>query len=259
MGTGIAVLMYHELATPGRPLCQADPGYRRYVVPASAFQEQLTYLKALGYAGISMGEALKGPQDKPVVLTFDDGCESDLRIAAPLLASLGLTATFYITAGFLGRPAFMTESQLRKLSAAGFEIGCHSMTHPYLTELDAAGLHQEIVEAKERLEQIVGHAVEHYSCPGGRFDGRVVAKVKEAGYATLAHSQARLYSSEGNRYSIGRIPVLCNTSPEEIGNICDGRGLWVRALSQQLRSTAQSLLGNRLYNSVRDSLLSRSE
>lgn len=251
--------MYHELETPGRPLCQSDPGYRRYVVSAAAFQAQLAHLKSSGIGAVSLGDALKGMQGRQVVLTFDDGCETDLRIAAPLLASLGFTATFYVTAGFLGRLGFMTAPQVRGLSAAKFEIGCHSMTHPYLTELDSAGLHREIVDAKEKLEQIVGRAVEHFSCPGGRFDDRVVSRVKEAGYSTLAYSQPRLFRGERDRYSIGRIPVLCDTSPEEFRSVCEGRGLWRRAWGQQLRSAAQRLLGNRLYDGLRSSLLSRSE
>ena len=259
MQNGIAVLMYHELETPGRPLCQSNPGYRRYVVPASAFQGHLAHLKSLGYEGIGVGGALKGVRDKQVVLTFDDGAETDLRIAAPLLASFGFRATFYVTAGFLGRPGFMTESQVRELGAAGFEIGCHSMTHPYLTEIDTAGLHREIVESKERLEKIAGRAVEHFSCPGGRFDDRVVAKVKDAGFETLANSEPRLYTSESDCHSIGRTAVLRGDSSVQVESICEGRGLWQRALGQQLRSRVQSLLGNRLYDSVRASWLSRGE
>jgi peptidoglycan/xylan/chitin deacetylase (PgdA/CDA1 family) len=259
MANRIAVLMYHELGVEGRPPCQSDPGYRRYIVPASAFQSQLAYLKSSGYAGISMGESLKGVHGRCVVLTFDDGCETDLKVAAPLLHDLDFRATFYVTVGFLGRPGYMTESEMRELSAAGFEIGCHSMTHPYLTELDDAGLYQEIVGAKEKLEQVLGCAVEHFSCPGGRFDERVVATVKEAGYATLANSEPRVYSSESDRYSIGRISVLCATSTSELERICEGRGLWRRVLGQQMRFAAQTLMGNRLYDNLRSSILSRSE
>ena len=259
MANGIAVLMYHELEVPGRPLCQADPGYRRYVVSGSAFRSHLAHLKSLGYQGISSGDALEGIQGRQVVLTFDDGSETDLKVAAPLLASVGFRATFYVTAGFLGLPGFMTEQQLRELSAGGFEIGCHSLTHPYLTELDSGGLHREIVEAKEKLEQVVGHAVKHFSCPGGRFDDRVVAKVKDAGYSSMANSEPRMYSGEGSPYSIGRSAILREASSAQIERICEGRGLWRHAVGQKVRFGIQRVLGNRLYDSVRASLLSRTD
>src|SRR5215475_3589529 len=176
MANGIAVLMYHELSVPGRPLCQSDAGYRRYIVPAATFRIQLAHLKSSGFAGVCVGDALNRVLARQVALTFDDGCETDLRFAAPVLHQFGFRATFYITVGFLGRSGYMTASQVRELGGAGFEIGCHSMTHPYLTELDGAGLQQEITGAKEKLEQVLGRAVEHFSCPGGRFDERVVAR-----------------------------------------------------------------------------------
>lgn len=259
MANGIAVLMYHELGTPGRPLCQNDPGYRRYIVPAASFETQLRNLKSLGYTGISMGCALKGISAKQVVLTFDDGCETDLTVAAPILHELGFNATFYVTAGFLGKAGYMTDSQLRELSSGGFEIGCHSMTHPYLTDLDSAALAGEIGAAKDKLEQILGQAVEHYACPGGRFDDRVVAKVKEAGYSSFATSHPQLFARPEDRYRIGRIPVLKNTSIRQLEDICEGRGLWRLALGQHSRLAIQSLVGNRLYDNVRSALLSRSE
>jgi peptidoglycan/xylan/chitin deacetylase (PgdA/CDA1 family) len=259
MANGIAVLMYHELQSAGRPLCHADAGYQRYVVAATAFRVQLEQLKASGFSGVCIGDALKGLTGKHVGLTFDDGCESDLIFAAPALNELGFHATFYITAGFLGRSGYLTEPQLRELIAGGFEIGCHSMTHPYLNELDDTALHDEIAGAKEKLEQVVGRPVEHFSCPGGRFNQRVVAKVKEAGYATLANSEPSLYSRETDVYSIGRIPVLHNTEASELERICEGRGLWRRALGRKIRSSAQKVVGNRLYDGLRSSLLSRSE
>ena len=73
-------LMYHELQVPGRSLCRDDPGYTRYVIPAADFRAQLEHLHSLGLRGMSVGQALEGEDgDRPsVVITFDDGCESDL-------------------------------------------------------------------------------------------------------------------------------------------------------------------------------------
>ena len=119
MNAGVAFLMYHELELPGRELCQSDPGYTRYIVPASAFESQMRCLKELGYQGVSVSQSLAPSAGKKVVITFDDGCATDLEVAAPVLRALNFSATFYVTAGFLGRRGFMTAAQLRELCGRG--------------------------------------------------------------------------------------------------------------------------------------------
>lgn len=96
-----------------------------------------------------------GGRPKSVAVTFDDGCESDLIIAAPILKEAGCNATFYATVSYLGQRGYMSAIELRELSAFGFEIGCHSMTHAYLTDLDDHGLQRETGEAKTQLEEIL--------------------------------------------------------------------------------------------------------
>ena len=47
------------------------------------------------------------PTNRSVCITFDDGCETDLIAAAPVLRESGFSATFYLTAGFLGTPGYL--------------------------------------------------------------------------------------------------------------------------------------------------------
>ena len=63
-----------------------------------------------------------------VVLTYDDAIDQHLDSAIPVLDSLGLKATFYLT-------AFSTSMQTRlndwkKLAANGHELGNHTLYHP---------------------------------------------------------------------------------------------------------------------------------
>jgi len=258
MGSGVAFLMYHELELPGRALCQTEPGYTRYIVAASEFERQMQHLKGLGYEGVTVSRAMEFGDGPQVALTFDDGCETDLIVAAPVLNALGFGATFYTTVGFLGKRGYMTEAQLRKLSDAGFEVGCHSMTHPYLSDLDEAGLRREIIDAKAQLEQMIGRRVEHFSCPGGRFDERVIQIAKESGYRSLATSRPQLNLKISDPYRLGRIAVLRQTTQDELIKICAGRGSWKLSAQQTVQSTAKRLLGNRLYDRVRAVLLGNS-
>jgi peptidoglycan/xylan/chitin deacetylase (PgdA/CDA1 family) len=250
-------LMYHELELPGRPLCQPEPGYVRYVVQEANFCEQMEWLQSVGRRGISVSQALEGKVSGGVAITFDDGCETDLTVAAPILREANFGATFYITVEFLGRPGYMTRSQVRELSDAEFEIGCHSMTHPYLTDLDDAGLHREIVESKEQLEEITGRPVHHFSCPGGRWSSRVAEFARRAGYRSVATSRIGTNGPAADAFQLARIAVMRGLSIRGFADLCSGRGLWQKQLRDSLQNKAHQLLGNTAYDRLRSLLLGR--
>jgi len=252
--------MYHELEIPGRSLCQNEAGYSRYVVLQEDFRSQMRWLQKAGWRGMSVSEALSfppqnGEQRHGVVVTFDDGCESDLIAAVPILKESAFNATFYVTVAFLGRRGYMTSTQLRELSASGFEVGCHSMTHAYLTGLDEHGLQCELVQAKKQLEQVLGKPVNHFSCPGGRYNGRVMQAARRADYRSVAHSRIQVNKSATNPFHLGRIAILRRTELPAFQEICRGEGLWKMQLREGLRSVAKQVLGNSLYDRGRGLVL----
>jgi peptidoglycan/xylan/chitin deacetylase (PgdA/CDA1 family) len=63
-----------------------------------------------------------------VVLTYDDAIDQHLDNAVPVLDSLGLKATFYITGYSSSIRKRMNE--WRKLAANGHELGNHTLYHP---------------------------------------------------------------------------------------------------------------------------------
>ncbi len=251
----IVFLMYHELELAGRKLCQSEPGYVRYILPLEVFRSQMAWMKNSGWRGLNVGEAIRYPAEPSICITFDDGCETDLIAAAPVLRELGFNATFYLTAGFLGVPGYLNASQVRELDAQGFQIGCHSMTHPYLSDLPEPELKREIVDAKLQIETIVGHAIDHFSCPGGRYDQRTLQMARQAGFATVVNSQFHANSSSTSRYELGRVAMLRDLNIEQFSAICQGRGLWKKRLQHQARRGVQRVLGNRAYDYLRAVLL----
>jgi peptidoglycan/xylan/chitin deacetylase (PgdA/CDA1 family) len=251
----IVFLMYHELELPGRKLCQSEPGYVRYIVPAELFRRQMEWIRQSGMRGLSVGESVASPAEPGVCITFDDGCETDLIAAAPVLRELGFHATFYLTAGFLGTPGYMNTEQVQQLDSLGFEIGCHSMTHAYLTDLSEPELKREIADAKLQIEQIVGHPICHFSCPGGRVDGRALDMARRAGFQTVANSLFHANSARTNRYDLGRVAVLRNLPMREFQALSHGRGLLKKRILHGTRRIAQRMLGNRVYDQLRASVL----
>lgn len=247
----IVFLMYHELELPRRKLCQSEPGYVRYILTAETFRRQMEWLRQSKLGGLSVSQALRRPADPAVCITFDDGCETDLIAAAPVLREFGFGATFYLTSGFLGTPGYLNAQQVRELDSLGFDIGCHSMTHAYLSDLAEADLKREMVDARQQIEQIVGHPIAHFSCPGGRFDQRTLQMARQAGFETVANSLFHANSSRTDNYDLGRVAMLRDMSLEEFSAICRGRGLWKKRLVHRARRAAQRLLGNRAYDRLR--------
>ena len=251
----VVFLMYHELEAPGRTPSQRDPGYTRYVAQVADFRSQMELVKRKDWRGVSVGEAIGSFAERMVAITVDDGCETDLLFVAPILKELGFNATLYVTAGWLGQPGHLTHAQLGKLSSLGFEIGCHSMNHVYLTDLDDAALRREIVDAKSQLEQVIGAPVEHLSCPGGRFDDRVAAVARNTGYLTVATSRIHANHSSTDNFALGRVSIMRDTSIEEFWNICQARGLWRLKMGVHLREAAMKILGNTKYDRLRGAML----
>ena len=239
--------MYHELEQPGRPLCDAAPGYVRYVVRENDFLRQLDRLRGSGLAGMAVSEALSQARDG-VAITFDDGCETDLLVAAPALNARGFGATFYVTTGFLNRRGFLSSVQLRELADLGFEIGSHGVTHRFLPDLADAEVRMELSDSRKRLEDTIGRAVVHFSCPGGRWNMRLATLAEEAGYASVATS--RIGSANGC-FNLARAAVMRSTSLHGFDGLCGSTPGALTRFRHTALKLAKAALGNRAYVGLR--------
>lgn len=80
----------------------------------------------------------------------------------------------------------MTSGQVRLLHRAGMTIGAHTVNHPIVARMDAAGARQEIADGKAALEAIVGAPVTLFAYPNGKpgqdYLAEHVAIVKELGF-----------------------------------------------------------------------------
>jgi len=256
--SAMVYLMYHELERCGRTPCRTELGYLRYLLSEADFRMQLRFLREEGFQGIGVSQALASREGEPsVCITFDDGCETDLLVAASILQEFKFGATFYVVSGFLGRPGHLSPSQLRELSRAGFEIGCHSRTHAFLPALGTQRMRQEMAVPKVELEQMLGRFVNHFSCPGGRWSRRVADVAQQVGYASVATSRTGANSPSCNPYRLARVAVQRDVTLPEFARICRGQGLLARRSRELVLGGAKLLLGDPLYERVRSTLLWR--
>jgi peptidoglycan/xylan/chitin deacetylase (PgdA/CDA1 family) len=132
------------------------------------------------------------------------------------------------------------------------------MTHPYLSDLPEPELKREIVDAKLQIEQIVGHPIAHFSCPGGRFDRRTLEMAHRAGFQTVANSLFHANTSRTSPYDLGRVAMLREMPLAEFSATCHGQGLWKKRLQHSARRAVQQMLGNCIYDRLRKALLKES-
>jgi peptidoglycan/xylan/chitin deacetylase (PgdA/CDA1 family) len=58
-------------------------------------------------------------------------------------------------------------SQVRELAAGGIDIGCHTVSHPILSQLPMASQVEEIAGARDRIRQEIGAAPSTFAFPNG--------------------------------------------------------------------------------------------
>ena len=102
------VLTYHEVG--------ATPSGYIYSISAAQLDDHVRSL---------MPEA--------ALFTFDDGHQSHLHQAAPVLEKYGARGVFFVTAGWTeSRPGYMSWAELRELAARGHRIQAHGWSHKFL-------------------------------------------------------------------------------------------------------------------------------
>jgi peptidoglycan/xylan/chitin deacetylase (PgdA/CDA1 family) len=126
---------------------------------------------------------------KDVLITVDDSNESDYTIALPALQARNLRARFFAVAQRLDQMGYLSTTQLQALAAAGMAIGSHGLRHRRWAGLNEEDLHEELVEARQRLEQVVGRPVREAACPFGAYDRHVLRALRHLGYE-------RIYTSD---------------------------------------------------------------
>jgi peptidoglycan/xylan/chitin deacetylase (PgdA/CDA1 family) len=249
--------MYHELLAPGQQPSRPGEGYGRYVMPRDQFRSHLDCIRQCGARGVSIGDVFGSMNRNIVGLTFDDGCASDAMVAAPMLEDFGFSATFYLTVDWLGMPGYLTHHDVRQLAARGFDIGSHSLSHAYLSDLPDAELTRELQESRDRLAQITGTAIRNLSCPGGRWSERVARLAREIGYDSVADSSPLPWSPASDRFRIGRFAMTREISATDLNRLIVA-GSWKNAgLKMFVLQAAKNVLGNRRYDQLRSLILDK--
>lgn len=231
----VPALMYHEITT--EPLL---PGH--LAVSPADFAQQIGYLAGGQYTTLRAADVARlrrsgeSMPSRPVLLTFDDGFADVHDRALPLLAGQGVTATLYVTTGWirggegpraagsqqtisLPGTGMLSWSQIGEIAAAGIEIGAHTQTHPQLDQLGPQALRRELTGSKHELEDRLGRAVTGLSYPFGYSSRRVRAAAHAAGYSYALAVGNRLISGTDDQFALPRLTMGRSTGLADFARI----------------------------------------
>jgi hypothetical protein len=251
-----AVFCFHDIVALDR-LPEVPVTHRPYALPPEEFRACMLAARESGRRAVRAGEVPGELGGAFYALTFDDGRASDYTEAFPVLAELGMAATFFVVPTMVDTPGHVTWAQLREMVAAGMEVGSHSLTHPFLHRLDRAGIAREYGESKRVLEDRLGAAVRTASLPRGWEPPEFESVIAELGYRVFCTSRVAWWHPGDRPLSMPRIGVRRGMPAEEFGAIAGAvpRAIWRLQAIDAAKSVAKRCLGLDGWQRLRAPLL----
>jgi len=213
--TPAPVLMYHVIAPP--PAGAPFPGL--YVPPAE-FREQMLALQRAGFHAVTQEQLrqhwLRGvvlPPGKPVVVSFDNGYQSQYSQALPILRSMGWAAVENLQLeGLPPSQGGFGAGQVQALIDAGWELNTQGLSHADLITLSGAELEAQVAGARRILQRRYHVPVNWFCYPSGHYDAAVIEEVKRAGYVGSTTVIPGWAQAHEDPYRMHRLRVLGGTS-----------------------------------------------
>ncbi len=203
-------LMYHDLT-------ENEAWTSAWTTMPDKFRTDMTALLDAGYVPLSLEDYVAGNvragQDY-FVLTFDDGYTSNLTMALPILAELGIPATVFVITGNTTLNGHMTWDELREITASGIvSVYSHTETHLKANETTTADFLNNEHTAWAQIEENLTPAMKAMAYPHGAYTRESMAALAAEGYKVFAIQDVPWWYTEGNDAGI-RILMRHNVAYE---------------------------------------------
>lgn len=206
-GIKLPVLMYHQVLDLPSKL-------GKYVVSPQELEADLRLLRELGYETVTVSELIAycsgegSLPKKPIMLTFDDGYQTDYKNVFPLLRQYNMKAVFSVVGAYTERYstegidkhinyAHLSWDEISEMQKSGH---CEFLNHSYnLHSLDgrhgclkASGesdsdyralIHDDITHAQRLLAEKLGKAPPTFTYPYGGTDDELREIIREEGFS----------------------------------------------------------------------------
>jgi peptidoglycan/xylan/chitin deacetylase (PgdA/CDA1 family) len=154
-------------------------------------------LKENRYSIVNLRGLSESSPANSVCLTIDDGYESFLDEALPILTLENIPATLFILTDYVGRSndwdltlninrrRHLTWEMIKEIHHSGVEIGSHTKTHRDLTRLSPTKVNEELTESKKILEDQLGVTVTSIALPFGAANLEIISAARQSGYLEI--------------------------------------------------------------------------
>ncbi|MDR3591964.1 MAG: polysaccharide deacetylase family protein [Negativicutes bacterium] len=203
----IPVLNYHKVM---------DGADTPLAIKTKEFDRQMAYLQENGFHSITPDQLVdfilegKALPDKPVLITFDDGYQDFYDNAYPTLRKYGFTATVFLITDVVGRdPGYLTWDEIIEMrqQGKGIVFGSHTLSHVLLDTVSAEEVTAQLVKSREGAEWRMDVPVKYFAYPGGAYNSRIEALVREAGYRAAFTINLGRVQKNSDVYALERIPI----------------------------------------------------
>jgi len=221
----IPVITYHLIT-------EDSSKWSDYCISPQKLEEDFKLLIANGYKTLSItelsdiysainknplqGDKIINKYKKSVVLTSDDGYESDFKYIFPLMQKYKIKFNFFVVGGFLDKKSYLTSYEIIEMAANNLvEFGNHSNGLHNLQEATLGEMYNKLdfneaiindfISENVILKQLTNKTPLSLSYPYGIFSNNIDAMLQKKGFKlrfTTAGGTANPFTNDTN---IGRI------------------------------------------------------
>lgn len=194
-----AVLCYHHIVSDE----EAAETKNEAVISVSEFEEQMKYLYDHGYYTANLTDmenflySKKQLPEHTVLITFDDGYESNYTYAYPILSKYGFRAVIFLIGGAIEDSSAdsaaipkLSVDEMREMSESGLiEFGSHTFGAHYMVDKKSAFVEmnkdevaKDFENMKDFFEKIGAPKVLSMAYPYGQYNDKIVTSAVIEGY-----------------------------------------------------------------------------
>lgn len=192
-------------------------------VSSRMFEEHLKYFSSNDWKFIKMSELDEYEnKDKVVAITFDDGYLNNYTHALPLLKKYNACATLYLVidrhkndwsikknpkhnTGVLANEEKLQDEHISEMLESGvFELGGHTITHPFLPSISNEEKEAEMIGCKDLLENTFNTKVSSFAYPFGIYKDDDINIIKNSNYDSAVTTDEGVASLK-SRFELKRI------------------------------------------------------
>ncbi len=246
----IPVLMYHAVEE-NRSVVSMAP---------AVFAWQMRWLHDNGLRVIPLSELVQRLHTgrplppRALAITFDDGFASVYTCAFPILRQYGFPATVFLVPAYIGgrndwpgqppsvpRRPLLTWEQISLMDCQGIEFGAHGLSHARLDRLPRDQVERELLISRERVQEHVGHPVNLFAYPYGRYTDEIRRSVSGV-YLGACTTRPGWVGPRSNPFALERIEAGYVEAPFLFRRLFGPMFPYYLGLRRSLRAVASTIL-----------------